>query len=76
MNHAWPLVTARERESLVDVLKRMRADGVRRMPVVSDEGALEGIVAFDDLLEFFSEELSDLAALVTREQRREAQRGI
>jgi CBS domain-containing protein len=71
-----PLVTAREKDSLVDALKRMRADGIRRMPVVSDEGVLEGIIAFDDLLEFFSEELSDLAALVTREQRREAQRRI
>ena len=71
-----PIITARERVSLVDALKTMRAAGIRRMPVVNDEGALQGILAFDDLFEFLSEELSDLAALVTREQRREAQRKI
>lgn len=71
-----PLVTAREKESLVDALKTMRANGIRRMPVVNDEGGLEGILAFDDLLEFLSEELADLAALVSREQRRETERRI
>jgi CBS domain-containing protein len=71
-----PLVTAREKESLVDALKTMRASGIRRMPVVNDAGVLEGIIAFDDLLEFLSDELADLAALVSREQRREAERRI
>lgn len=71
-----PLVTARERESLVDAIKRMRGNGIRRMPVVNDEGALQGIIAFDDLLEFLSDELSELSALVSREQRREAQRRL
>lgn len=69
-----PLVTAREKESLMDALKRMRANGVRRMPVVNEEGALQGIIAFDDVLELLSDELSELSALVSREQRREAQR--
>ena len=71
-----PLVTAREKESFVSALKKMRAEGIRRMPVVDNAGALVGILTFDDLLELFSEELSELAAIVTREQRREAQRRI
>ncbi|MCC6559420.1 MAG: CBS domain-containing protein [Polyangiaceae bacterium] len=71
-----PLVTAREAESLVDALKKMRANGIRRMPVVNDEGVLQGIIAFDDVLELLSEELSELTALVAREQRREAQTRI
>ncbi len=68
------LVTARENESLVDALGRMRTHGIRRMPVVNDAGALEGLVAFDDLLELLSGELSELTRLVAREQRREAQK--
>jgi CBS domain-containing protein len=71
-----PLVTAREKESLADALARMRAHGIRRMPVVDDDGALVGLVAFDDILEFLSGELSDLAALVSRERRHEAERRI
>lgn len=71
-----PLVTAREQESLLDTLGRMRVEGIRRVPVVSDEGVLQGIIAFDDLLEFLSDELSELSALVTRQQRREAQTRI
>ncbi|WP_437283398.1 CBS domain-containing protein [Sorangium sp. So ce375] len=71
-----PLVTAREQEDLLDLLGRMRAAGIRRVPVVNDEGVLQGIIAFDDLLEFLSDELSELSALVTRQQRREAQRRI
>jgi CBS domain-containing protein len=50
----------------------MRSHGIRRLPVVNDHGGLEGILAFDDLVELLAEELSDLAALLTREQKREA----
>ncbi|WP_437608061.1 CBS domain-containing protein [Sorangium sp. So ce834] len=71
-----PLVTAREQESLLDTLGRMRAEGIRRVPVVNDEGVLQGIIAFDDLLEFLSGELSELSALLARQQRREAQKRI
>lgn len=71
-----PLVTARERESLTEALQRMRAHGIRRMPVVDEEGALVGLVAFDDLLEFLSDELAELTALVSREQRHEAEHRI
>ena len=71
-----PLVLAREAESLTDALTRMRSHGVRRMPVVSDAGALVGIVTFDDLLELLSDELAELTALVSREQRREAEQRI
>ncbi|AUX26844.1 signal transduction protein [Sorangium cellulosum] len=71
-----PLVTAREDEDLLDLLKKMRAEGIRRVPVVDDEGVLQGIIAFDDLLEVLSDQLSELTALVTRQQRREVQRRI
>lgn len=65
------LVTSHEGESLLDALKKMRSYGVRRLPIVNDQGGLEGIVAFDDLVDLVSEELSELAQLVVREQKRE-----
>ncbi len=71
-----PLVTARDQDSLIEVLRTMRTRGVRRMPIVNSAGNLTGLIAFDDLLEFFSDELSELTALMSREQRREAETRI
>lgn len=71
-----PLVTVREKESLADALARMRAHGVRRMPVVNQQDALVGLVAFDDILELLAGELAELAALVRQERQHEAERRI
>lgn len=65
------LVTSLEGENLYDPLKKMQARGVRRLPVVNDGGGLEGILTFDDVVELLSEELTDLARLVAKEQKRE-----
>jgi CBS domain-containing protein len=46
------VVKAREDDDLADTWKRMRSYGVRRIPVVDADGALAGIVAFDDLVEW------------------------
>jgi CBS domain-containing protein len=69
---AAPLVTARESESALEVLRRMRSHGLRRIPVVDEPGILQGLIAFDDLIELVSEELGDLVELIAREQRHEA----
>jgi CBS domain-containing protein len=68
------LVTSPERDHLHDVLKKMQSHGIRRLPVVNDRGGLEGILTFDDVIELLSEELTDLAKLVAKEQNRE--RGV
>ena len=65
------LVTSPERENLDDALKKMQSHGIRRLPVVNDRGGLEGILTFDDVIELLSEELTDLAKLVAKEQKRE-----
>jgi CBS domain-containing protein len=67
------LVTVRESEGLFQTIQLMRAKGVRRAPVVDEQGALVGIVAVDDLLELLAEELNELVKLIAREQRREAE---
>lgn len=50
---------------------KMRTKGIRRLPVVNDEGGLEGILAIDDVLELLSEELSLLAKAAIRGQEQE-----
>ncbi len=65
------LVTALPTESVEDALNRMRRHGVRRLPVVSSEGLLEGLIAFDDIVEQLSEGLAALAGLVMSEQKHE-----
>jgi CBS domain-containing protein len=65
------LVTVLESEGVFEVIRYMRAKGVRRVPVISKEGSLLGIVTLDDLLELLSEEIRDLAGLLSRERLRE-----
>ncbi len=67
------LVTARDTEWMYDVRKKMRARGVRRIPVVDAEDRLQGIITFDDMVEWMAQELTDLAQLVSREQKRESE---
>lgn len=68
-----PLVTAGEHEDLDVVVKRMRASGIRRIPVLDPEGRLAGILALDDVMEYLAEVLGDLAALMARGRQREAE---
>ena len=65
------LATARPSGTLHSALSTMQSRGIRRLPVVSGDGRLEGLIAFDDILEVTSEELSELVGLVAREQKLE-----
>jgi signal-transduction protein with cAMP-binding, CBS, and nucleotidyltransferase domain len=68
------LLTARETDGVWETIMRMRAMGVRRLPVVDGGGNLCGMLTMDDLLKFISDEMSDLVRLVRREQKREQDR--
>jgi CBS domain-containing protein len=61
---ARPLVTAQMDESLVSVLTRMQLHGVRRVPVVSQTGALLGILEADDIWDIFAEEVDSLERIM------------
>lgn len=67
------LVTVREDDSLIDLMRAMRAKGVRRIPVLGAQGELIGIAALDDVLAILSEELSLLVAAIDHEGQRERQ---
>jgi CBS domain-containing protein len=63
--------TVREDTDFWDALSRLRACGVRRMPVVNVRGGLEGIFTFDDSLGLVAEALTDLGKVVARQIARE-----
>ena len=65
------LVTCREDMGVSEVIHKMRAKGVRRMPIVSERGDLVGVVSVDDVIELLAEELSEVSKLIAREQGRE-----
>jgi len=66
------LVTVQEKEGVFETIQLMRAKGIRRIPVVNQEGGLEGIVSADDILDLLAEEMAELAKVAPREQEREA----
>lgn len=55
---------AHDTDSLDSVLGRMRASGVRRLPVVDAGGQLIGIVALDDVLNYVAAQLTSIAASI------------
>lgn len=66
-----PLVIARTSEEAENALERMRAHGVRRIPVLDEHEQLTGILSLDDLLKRLAADAAGLADIVTREQDRE-----
>jgi CBS domain-containing protein len=65
------LLTAEEHDDVYETIERMRARGIRRVPVVSPAGGLTGIVSADDLLEFLADEMSELSRISGHQQARE-----
>jgi CBS domain-containing protein len=68
---SYELAAAREEDGLWDTLQRMRAKGIRRLPVVNGQGLLTGILTSDDLLELLAGELGQLARVIATERERE-----
>jgi CBS domain-containing protein len=65
------VVSAREEDSMLDLLELMRRKGVRRVPVTGPQGVLIGLVALDDLLEVLAEEMQTMAAAISSGRRHE-----
>jgi CBS domain-containing protein len=65
------VVTIHEDQDIDEVIASMRKHGVRRVPVVDNQGALVGILTVDDLVEIFAYRLSQLASLYAQQQREE-----
>ena len=67
------LISIKNNEGVFEAIRLMRAKGVRRIPVVNQDGGLEGIMAADDMLDLLAEEMTELSKVAPREQEREAQ---
>jgi len=65
------LVSVPEKEGVFETIRLMRAKGVRRIPVVNQEGELTGIVSADDMLDLLAEEITELSKVSLREQEQE-----
>jgi CBS domain-containing protein len=63
-----PAVIASETEDVSAALERMKAHGVRRIPVMGERRTLAGRVALDDLLQRLAADATALAEIVAREQ--------
>jgi len=70
------LISVQKSEGVFETIRLMRDQGIRRIPVVNQEGGLEGIMAADDMLDLLAEEMTELAKVAPREQAREAQTRI
>lgn len=66
------LVSVKSDASVIDLLRTMRAKGLRRLPVTDAAGTLVGLVSLDDLLGVVTEELRATVAAIEAEQARES----
>jgi len=66
------LATVKDSMGVYESIQYMRAEGVRRLPVVDGRGGIVGILTLDDLLELLAEELLELSRLVRHEQKIES----
>ena len=65
------LISVKEDDFIIETIEKMRDKGVRRVPVLNQEGGLEGILAVDDTIELVAELLSNLVGLFKHEYNRE-----
>jgi CBS domain-containing protein len=58
-------ITVKASEGIYETIIKMRENGIKRLPVVNDDGSLYGVVCADDLLSLMGEEINNLAKITT-----------
>lgn len=66
------LLTGRTDMTVFEALDRLKEAGVRRLPIVDEDGALAGIVTLDDLLILLGTNLQDAAEIIASQTTRRA----
>lgn len=56
-------ITIKTSEGIYEAIMKMRENGIKRLPVVNDDGSLYGVVCADDLLSLMGEEINNLAKI-------------
>lgn len=64
-------ITARVGDGVFEVIVKMRKNGIKRLPILNDEGLLFGIVCADDLLNLMGEEINNLSKITKFQIRKE-----
>ena len=57
------IVCAKVSDGIYELIRKMRDEGIARIPVLADDGALCGIITAKKLLALISEELSSIIAI-------------
>ncbi len=65
------LACIEEDRGVFDAIKLMTSKGIRRLPVVDNNGSLIGILTLDDLLLMLAKEFFSIAMLLSNEQKNE-----
>lgn len=66
-----PVVTATPNEGMVTALARMREFGIRRLPIVDEDGKLVGVLSNSNLIEELSDLLGNLVKNIHSSKTRE-----
>ena len=64
-------ITVSEAQGVYETIRIMENNGIKRVPVVDEQGQLLGIVSADDLLKVLAQEMTDLTNIMDREVLRE-----
>ncbi|MEK6624592.1 MAG: CBS domain-containing protein [Bdellovibrionota bacterium] len=60
-------VTINVNAGIFETVRKMRDEGIKRLPVINEDGSLYGIVCADDLLTLMSEEIYNLSKINERQ---------
>ena len=66
------VLTAPFDQDVFETVHAMRLRGIRRVPVVDDQGEIAGLFAMDDFLSLLAKEMDEVAKLIYCERDREA----
>lgn len=70
---SYKLITSKEDDDLMITIKRMRINGIRRMPIVNQAGGLVGILSIEDVLDVIAEQLMDIDQIIENQYSKEKQ---
>jgi CBS domain-containing protein len=58
------IVTGNVDMTVLDAIDRLENNGIRRLPIVDDDGTLEGIVTLDDILVLLGDQLVKATSII------------
>ena len=64
---SYKIITANENDDLMSTIKRMRNNGMRRIPVVNSAGGLIGVLSINDIMDVITEQLIDIDQIIENE---------